>query len=246
MVEIRTLTPSVRISLPEKKKLYQPRRNMTVKRRLLKDHPPPTPQPTQCRLWQGAVDGNGYGKRQMVLPGGGWKMVAVHRWVMEAALGRPLTSKEVILHACDQPLCYRVDHLSVGTIASNNADARKKGRAKKPPANRLKGEKNGRSKLSTKQREQVVRLWLSGVTHNNLAVRFGVSHDTIKRVIAATPWPEMDRIPPHARRRSALRPERSGPVKEVSSDRSSDVDVPGDGTGGGDGAEGSEDEAHEA
>lgn len=247
MVEIRTLTPSVRISLPEKKKLYKPRsRDVVVKVRLLKDHPPPTPQPTPCRLWQGAVDGNGYGKRQMVLPDGHWKMVAVHRWVMEAALGRSLKPKEVILHACDQPLCYRVDHLSVGTIASNNADARKKGRAKKPPVNRLRGEKNGRSKLTEHQRKQIVADFVFGLTMPKLAEKYGVSRVTVSRTIAAAPLLELDRLPPHvthylasaersrayhgARSAAGLRRnERTGDVKssqEGGSDVGADVDVP--------------------
>lgn len=101
-------------------------RNMVV-RRTLAEHPAPTPQPTPCRIWQGQVR-KGYGYR-----GDGSR---VHRWVMEQALGRPLTDQEVVMHLCDNRPCFRFDHLRVGTIAENNADMVAKGRNRKGPIRR--------------------------------------------------------------------------------------------------------------
>ena len=94
--------------------------------RSLKDYPPPTPQPTPCRLWQGPVDRYGYG----VLAGRGkvhsanhQPQTRVHRWVWEMANG-PIPAGLVVRHRCDNRPCYRLSHLELGTVADNNRDAR--------------------------------------------------------------------------------------------------------------------------
>ena len=120
MVQIRRLQPLVQIRLPGGRVPDHHRTYVQVRRRLA-DHPAPTPQPTPCRLWQGATDRSGYGKMKQAVDGVR-KTVFVHRWVMEQALGRRLSPDEVILHACDNPPCFRVDHLSVGSVQDNNAD----------------------------------------------------------------------------------------------------------------------------
>lgn len=89
-------------------------------RRSLADYPTPTPQPTPCRLWQGALIGTGgYGVR----PNG----ERVHRWVWRMAYG-PIPDGMQVLHHCDQPLCYRLDHLYLGTPADNMRDKVQRGR----------------------------------------------------------------------------------------------------------------------
>ena len=257
MVTIRTLQPSVRIAMPQKQRFRLPsnvKRDAVVRR--LKDFPPPTPQDTPCRLWQGSLDQGGYGKRKIQRADGKWEMRSVHRWVMEQSLGRRLRKSEVILHACDQPLCYRLDHLSVGTIASNNADARRKGRAKKPPVNKLRGEANGNNKIPPKLHRGIILRWLNGEYRSDLAREFGVHVGTIERIIRLGEWPVLDRVPPHARAAHAWR-ERTRQVKEDSElqgrgaeDRSAGGvpadDVPRSGTGGDDGDQRTQAEADQA
>ena len=109
-----------------------------VERRLA-DYPPPTPQPTPCRLWQGAVHSSGYGvlvgrshlpERRTTgtpSPSKSNKMYA-HRWVWEAANG-PIPAGMVVRHRCDNRLCYRLSHLELGTVAENNADMIERGHA---------------------------------------------------------------------------------------------------------------------
>lgn len=126
-------------------------RPRVIVRRELADFPPPTPQPTPCRIWQGAVHSSGYG----VLIGRGhqpsepsplrkvrgpsrWvpdaetrrgststKMYA-HRWVWEAVNG-PIPPGQVVRHRCDNRLCYRLSHLELGTQADNVRDAAERG-----------------------------------------------------------------------------------------------------------------------
>lgn len=93
--------------------------------RRVEDYPAPTPQPTPCRLWQGALDRYGYG----VLSGRGKNVsknhqprIYAHRWVWEAVNG-PIIEGLVVRHKCDNRLCYRISHLELGTVADNNRDA---------------------------------------------------------------------------------------------------------------------------
>jgi len=94
-------------------------------KRLLADYPAPTPQPTPCRLWQGAIDRDGYGCLSGRGPGNSannHKRLRAHRWVWEQANG-PIPPGLVIRHKCDNRLCYRLEHLEIGTVADNNRDA---------------------------------------------------------------------------------------------------------------------------
>lgn len=94
-----------------------------VIRRTVAEFPAPTPQATPCRLWQGSVR-NGYGRK--------WlhdeqRMQYMHRWVWEQLHG-PLVAGMCVLHRCDNRLCYRYDHLFLGTKKDNTADMTAKGR----------------------------------------------------------------------------------------------------------------------
>lgn len=132
-------------------------------RRTLTTHPTPTPQATPCRLWQGATDRSGYGVRRDGQP--------MHRWVMEVALGRKLEDGEVVMHLCDQPLCYRFEHLRLATQTDNNIDRSEKGR--------------GSTRLNA---EAVRAIRSSDENHSVLARRYGVAHSTIRRVRSGESW----------------------------------------------------------
>ena len=94
--------------------------------RRLTEHPPPTPQPTPCRLWQGTTDRNGYGN--ITVDG---RRQRVHRWVYETVHGPQ--GDLVIRHLCDNRPCYRIDHLVAGTVAENNNDISRAGRCGPAP-----------------------------------------------------------------------------------------------------------------
>jgi len=197
MVEIRKLHAEfvgsdgygVRLRIPQRPKQVGPppprpgwkSRHQRFERRL-KDFPPPTPQDTPCVLWQGAVDHYGYGSIKQYFPDGSRRTVKVHRWIMEMAEGRLLHPAETILHLCDNPPCFRVSHLRIGTIAENNADARAKGRASKPPINRLFGTANPNTKISPVERVNVFSKWMAGASMHALAAEYGVSSQRIHAI----------------------------------------------------------------
>ena len=98
--------------------------------RKLEDFPPPTPLESPCRIWQGAVDGDGYG----ILTGSGnlvKERIRAHRWVYAFGSGLrgawEIPAGVVIRHRCDNRPCFRFSHLEPGTVADNNRDARERG-----------------------------------------------------------------------------------------------------------------------
>ena len=78
---------------------------------------------TPCREYRGVLDTNGYGRinRGKERPGRGRQPVLLHRWIMEQVTG-PLAPGVQVLHRCDNPPCFRFDHLFLGTQADNIAD----------------------------------------------------------------------------------------------------------------------------
>lgn len=87
-------------------------------------------QPTDnsCMEWPLRLGPGGYGTVRT--PGTGYKRV--HRVAWEVVNG-PIPGGLYILHKCDNPACFRPDHLSMGTQADNMRDAIKKARFVYPP-----------------------------------------------------------------------------------------------------------------
>jgi hypothetical protein len=186
MVEIRKLQPSVgRIALPTKPRSRRSGVKVVTRRR--GDFTPPTPQPTPCVLWQGTADRDGYGRMKRMVRGE-WETVRVIRWVMSQVLGRPLLPDEFVLHACDNPPCFRVDHLSVGSVRENNADMKSKGRAVKPPINRFHGEAHPMAKLNAHQVRKIKGLYISGWSAKRIAAEFEVHPSTVHRIVGGLTW----------------------------------------------------------
>jgi hypothetical protein len=152
------------------------------------DFPSPTPQDTPCVLWQGTLDRYGYSRRWIYPTDGSPRYQrGMHRWVMEQLLERKLKTSEFVLHACDQPLCYRASHLSVGTVQDNNADMVAKGRNTKPPVNRMKGESNPNAKITDRDMRKIEQLWRNGFSAATIAAEFDVSPSAIRKRMNGIP-----------------------------------------------------------
>lgn len=81
---------------------------------------------TPCVEWDGAKNGKGYGEIWRRVDG---RLVRtfVHRLVWIAANGQ-VPEGLIICHRCDNPACYRLDHLFLGSDAANARDSLLKGR----------------------------------------------------------------------------------------------------------------------
>lgn len=89
--------------------------------------PLPLTDTDDCVEWSGKRLPKGYGIRW----NGKGRTTLVHRQAMEDFLGRILDPSETVMHTvCDNPPCFNVRHLSLGTLALNNAEMAAKGRAR--------------------------------------------------------------------------------------------------------------------
>lgn len=126
---------------------------------------------TGCLVYMGYVHGeSGYG--QISFEG---RRYQTHRLSWELAHG-PIPEGLVVLHSCDVPSCFNVDHLSLGTHADNVRDKVSKGRARGAT-----GETNGNAKLSTEQVRKIRGAYVkgsrrgSGTSASDVAEQYGIT-----------------------------------------------------------------------
>lgn len=128
----------------------------------------------ECLKWAGAKNDKGYGYARV-----GGKQKRVHRLVAEHVFG-PIPAGAVVMHSCDNPSCYRIEHLSIGTQKRNVEDMLEKGR------DRMRGSANPRAKLSA---EAVIEVRASREMGKVLAQRYGVSQACISEARTGKKWP---------------------------------------------------------
>ncbi len=131
--------------------------------------------PDACWLWMACAD-RGYG---LIRRDG--ELVRAHRVALERRLGRPIRPGYCSLHRCDNPLCCNPAHLFEGTVADNNRDAAKKGRA-------AHGENHWKSKLTEVDVLEIRRRSYSGALQRVLAGVFGVSQRSISNIVNRDTW----------------------------------------------------------
>lgn len=126
---------------------------------------------TPCEEWQGPRDRGGYGRRQH-----DGRTQYIHRWVMATA-GHDIAGM-VVMHLCDNPPCFRYDHLRVGSIAENQADMVAKGRA-------ARGTDHPHAKLAD---ADVRAIRADPRSHHAIAADYHVDRRTIGRVKTGRTW----------------------------------------------------------
>jgi hypothetical protein len=109
------------------------------------------------------------------------RRIYAHRLAWEAHKGSVPDGLSV-LHRCDQPSCFDVGHLFLGTIADNNADRDAKGRGVVPDT---RGTRHGMHKLSD---EQVIEIYRSSDPGKLLAARYGVAPSCITKIRRGYAW----------------------------------------------------------
>lgn len=138
-----------------------------------------------CWEWHGARS-DGYG---VVSVHG--RNVRVHRIVLGCVLmrvfGRPLRDDEKALHRCDNPPCWRPDHLFVGTLRDNSRDMAAKGRQvfQAHPERAPSGERNGRVVLTDAQVSELRERSAGGEPYSALVRSFGISKTQVSRLVRA-------------------------------------------------------------
>jgi hypothetical protein len=131
-----------------------------------------------CITWPGPFDADGYGR---VYRNGTY--VGVHRVVWEAAHG-PIPSSTLVLHYCDNPPCYRLDHLRAGTHAENMSDRKLAGHYRG-----VRGERNGHSKLTEADVLEIRALYDDPHwTQQRIADRFDITQPQVSDLVRRKLW----------------------------------------------------------
>lgn len=142
-----------------------------------------TEKTESCWLWKGARTEFGHGIFAVKSEGRTRNFMA-HRISWELYRGE-IPPDLKVLHRCDVPNCVNPDHLFLGTQKDNVADMIQKGRAR---YRGLKGESNGRAKLTENQVAGIRARHASGETIAILAERYNVSRTQIRRIVTGKLW----------------------------------------------------------
>lgn len=117
-----------------------------------------------CWEWSGYRDPNGYGRMNI-----GDRPILAHRVSWEIHNG-PITSKQHVLHRCDNPPCVRPEHLFLGDQVANTADKMAKKRHRYGVS---RGSDHGCAILDE---AQVLAIRASELRNRQCAEQFGVSY----------------------------------------------------------------------
>lgn len=163
-----------------------------------------------CWNWTGEKSGTHYG----IIDVDGF-LEGAHRVAWWLATETIITPDRVILHTCDNRGCVRNDdpgiyvvagvalprvgHLALGTNGDNIRDYYAKygiGQLKKPAPHVLTGEAIPWSRLTNAQAEDIrQRYATTDVTKKKLAQEYGVSIETVKKLLRGTTYAGPDTVP---------------------------------------------------
>lgn len=131
-----------------------------------------------CWEWLASKTMHGYGRFAI-----NRKPVSAHRVVWLLTYGE-IPEGLSVCHRCDNPACVRPEHLFLGTHLDNMTDMYTK---KRRPPNL--GTKNGRSKLSEKQVEQIRAMYVPRkMSYPKIAKLFGISRWQVSKIILRKDW----------------------------------------------------------
>ena len=135
---------------------------------------------TGCHNFLGFKDRNGYGRIKYQNRG-----YAAHRlfWIIKNG---ELTSHQHILHHCDNPACFNIEHLFVGSNADNVADKVSKDRQYHPPKGKL--HHRSMAKLSEQQVIEIKSLLKRGYSQADIHRDFKVSRQIVSDIALGKTW----------------------------------------------------------
>jgi len=143
-----------------------------------------------CLAWVRGNHKRGYG--QMKVNG---RTRSIHRLAWELARG-PIPLGLFVCHRCDNPPCFRLSHLFLGTHQDNMKDMRKKNRqalgdkngSVTHPQRRPYGVRHGRAKVAEKDVLDIRAQYAGGARLKILAARYNVSPSTILSIAHGMTW----------------------------------------------------------
>ena len=138
---------------------------------------------TNCFEWIGSKDKNGYGIHVFKATDNKGKTWKVHRLIWHLLNGK-IPEKMLICHACDNPCCFNINHLYIGTSKDNSQDREKKGRGKV----RKIGEDNPQAILTECLVLLIRKKYQEGIRVCDLVREFNIKQPTISKIIHRKRW----------------------------------------------------------
>lgn len=135
-----------------------------------------------CIEWTAGGTGNGYGL--FYVDG---QMRPAHRWAFEQVHGKQAPEIDVC-HSCDNRKCVNLAHLFAGTRQENMQDAKAKGRTRKGPRPAMQGAMHHNADLTELEVITIRKLHDEGVKKRALSDEFGVSFQSISRIVRRISW----------------------------------------------------------
>lgn len=106
-----------------------------------------------------------------------------HRVSWELIFGE-IPKDKVVMHKCDNRLCVKPGHLSLGTISENNKDCDTKGR-------RIHGEQHHAAKITRQQAEEIRKKYIPHVYPlRKLAEEYEMTKESVFAIIKGKTWKE--------------------------------------------------------
>lgn len=130
----------------------------------------------ECLIYSGSKDDLGYGTIRA-----DGRTRKTHRVCYELIYG-PISDNQFVCHSCDTPSCVNPSHLWLGTHQDNQADKKRKGRARTRPRF---GEENPASKLTF---EQARYIKTSHESTKLMCEKFGVPDSTVQLIRQGKRW----------------------------------------------------------
>ena len=134
-----------------------------------------------CWGWKGALSGNGYGFISVNSNNNG-KRIHSNRVSWMIHFGE-IPKGLLVCHTCDNRSCANPKHLFLGTTKDNAIDRKIKGRN-----GDQFGEKNGSSKLTYEQVNEIRELLKKNITGRSIAKLFNISDITVSNIKTGRIW----------------------------------------------------------
>lgn len=136
---------------------------------------------SECVLWTGACNENGYGK---VYSKRTKKMVAAHRLAWSIANHQRIPKGMFVCHRCDNPTCINPDHLFLGDNRDNCFDMINKGRSHRQTRRVI-------------PRKKIREMYAAGRSISEIVKETGTFSGTVRAALkhpVAVPVTEPDRV----------------------------------------------------
>ena len=126
---------------------------------------------TKCLEWKGSLDTGGYGLKRV--EGKLWKRHRLEWTVIKGDIPEGM----FVCHTCDNPRCYNIEHLFLGTNSDNMKDMYRKERG-----NNFFKDNNPKRKLTKEQVVIIKEKRSLNETQQSVADFFGVDRTLISQI----------------------------------------------------------------